>query len=307
MCYMNSAVQILANCEPMAVHLSERREGVPGLDADLRAAVEDGPTNPKQEAAIAAAEAGYHVAADANPTNPCLSAELGRLVTRMRAAGGKKPLGSGMVALASARILPGGFLGDGERWDWDGQSQQDAGEYLRMVIAQVAEDERLEAFLTGDAPPDTTMAQEVFEGQWKVHKVCGNCRASREEDEYRSVVDVELPHLEAEHKDRVTEGWRRGLRQDLNLLIADVRRPEDQRTTCSHCGQQEVETSRTFHKLPKRLLVSVNRTGGDSDGGIFRLYKKMTELAVPQDELLLSDSRGHRRYSLEAIAVHSGM
>ena len=300
MCYMNSAVQILANCEPMAVHLSERREGVPALDPDLRAAVEDGSTPAKQAAAIASVTADYEEAADANLTEPCLSAELGRLVTRMRAAGGKAPLGAGMVALASTRILDGGV--DVEDRRWDGKSQQDAGEYLQLVIEQVAEDERMEAVLSGGDRPETTRAQEVFEGQWKVHEVCANCKASKDSIERFTGVNVALPDLEAKQADSLYRELRRGDRQDLIQLLTDLRRPDHQRTTCGHCGQQEVEHSRTFHKLPKRLLVSVSRTGYDRSG----VYKKTTELAVPIEELLLSDAGGRRHFRLEAAAEHTG-
>ena len=297
-CYINSAMQILANYDPMAAHLNARQgRASSSINDELEAKLERGAGGKGAEALD---DAIWKLQTDGDT----FSGEVGRLIGKMRDVESKGALGSGRVH-AFACILSGD-------WTWITEKQQDAGEYLSMALDKIAEEERAERArrpetdLADQTPsPTATKVEEVFCGKWRVDNRCEKCGATVASDEAFKELRLSLPGLDASARRGRDSMMRAGPDQDLGGRIAALGRPGHERRTCGKCGEQSGCQSRTFSELPEKLLLVVNQAGWDSE--TLAQYKDLTRVGSESFGVLdLSDGRGDHRYKLEQMAEHKG-
>ena len=285
-CYMNSGVQILANCDPLAVHLSEKRSDALDLSQLPWASKLDARPSRDEDPPMVAAVTHFM------ENGVTFSAEFGLLAAEMRGADEPKAvLGCGRVKAASAvRSL----LNDGDQWFTE--EQEDAGEWLSFALAQLRQEE--------EATGVVTKVDEVFGGKWKFAERCAACGATCAKEEAFAELQLSLPGLDGTRRQALRVGRRA---ESLRQLIAAVCDDGGVLRTCRKCDQRKAQRiSANFSEPPEKLLLMVGRTQLDYSTAL--QYKNGTPPEGPFDRLPLPlpADQGEVHYSLEAMAEHRG-
>lgn len=165
MCFFNAAIQVMANCDPLADQLvssferaSDKQQEIALSHDDLCAASGRASSRAMKALKKRLDKAYSEIGAD----NISLSAELGRLVGMMRDDEERSSTSPLQLAVAYAQLYGEGF---------DGDSQQDAVEFLHQATRRIVEE--------ADQSPELANVQELFTGHWAVivqHSPTPSCR-----------------------------------------------------------------------------------------------------------------------------------
>ena len=269
-------MQILVNCEPLAIHFAECKEPALRLDESTEKQLETGSFAGRgREKALTQYKAAVGKGASSH-----LSGAVGSLIAKMRAAEKPKGLSALKVAFAAASTSP-----DGSRFD--GGSQQDAGEFLEEVLAQAAEDEKVQRAIDrsmnrSSVPPEApTVVEEVFGWKRKTIVTCRKCKLSFEKPapKEREGAPFQMLRTAPEDVDASTKvtikglkNQRKGPRQDLVQLIAGPRRARRTCGAAKHHGWKSAKSSPASREASDRrlpYLVGGRRSvqEGDRAGG----------------------------------------
>ena len=174
-----------------------------------------------------------------------LSSEVGEVVSDMQAVGGPKAASCGRVSVATCVV--------DEDDQWNGETQQDAGEFLGVVLGAMRQEEQDDLARAGQTGP--TVVEKTFGGREKVTKTCSLCGLSKVEEHDHTPVIISLPLPVTRSGKPCVGEVRKGVPLDLDQRIAEYFGPEELRRTCDRCHKKAVVESKAFSRAPSKLLV----------------------------------------------------